>query len=220
MNNDYRMIWQYLVDTCSHAGIWKKDFRGLNFNCNTNITEDEFKNVFGSRVIEFEKYYFIPKFLLFQYPSGLNSKKPAIVSVRKELRLNNLINTVRELFGNDYLIIKDKDKDKDKDNSEVEVIQEAVPADFNPEFPSEILQRNEQLWLSLDRTARSVGVDFDYCVSDWDGWYVNKFTDWKSDWARGKLPDGALFKGLKNWITDPRSKKKSLKPTHSNPGKF
>ena len=30
--NDYRMIWLYLVDRCSIAGIWKKD-----------LTLDEFK---------------------------------------------------------------------------------------------------------------------------------------------------------------------------------
>lgn len=112
LSNDYRMIWLYLVDSCSIAGIWKKDFRGLNFNCNTKITEDEFVKVFGSRVIDKGNFFFIPKFLRYQNPKGLNSNKPAIISIVKELQLNNLIQTVNESLGNDYLIIKGIGKGK------------------------------------------------------------------------------------------------------------
>ncbi|OQB12816.1 MAG: hypothetical protein BWY15_02110 [Firmicutes bacterium ADurb.Bin193] len=115
LNNDYRMIWLYLVDSCSIAGIWKKDFRGLNFNCNTNISESDFVKALNGRVVDKGNYFFIPKFLQFQYPKGLNSNKPAILAVVKELKQNNLIQTVNQLLGNDYLIIKDKDKVKDRD---------------------------------------------------------------------------------------------------------
>lgn len=114
LSNDYRMVWLYLVDSCSIAGIWKKDFRGLNFNCNTNITEEDFLKIFATRVIDRGNFFFIPKFVRFQCPLGLNSNKPAIISIVRELEQNNLIQTVQELFGNDYLIIKDKGKGKDK----------------------------------------------------------------------------------------------------------
>ena len=112
--NDYRIIWLYLVDSCSIAGIWKKDFRGMNFNCNTNIDESTFSKVFGSRLIDRGQFFFIPKFLRFQCPKGLNSNKPAVLSIVKELQLNNLTEIVNESFGNDFLIIKDKDKGKGK----------------------------------------------------------------------------------------------------------
>lgn len=112
LSNDYRMIWLYLVDSCSIAGIWKKDFRGLNFNCNTTITEKDFLKVFGERLIDKGNFYFIPKFLRYQCPKGLNSNKPAILSIIKELENNNLIQTVVESLGNDFLIIKDKGKGK------------------------------------------------------------------------------------------------------------
>lgn len=114
LSNDYRMIWLYLVDSCSIAGIWKKDFRGLNFNCNTNITEHDFLQVFGARLIDKGNFYFIPKFLRYQCPKGLKSNKPAIISIVKELENNNLIQTVTESLGNDFLIIKDKGKGKGK----------------------------------------------------------------------------------------------------------
>lgn len=115
LDNDYRIIWLYLIDSCSIAGIWKKDFRGLNFNCNTTITEIEFLATFGDRLIDKGNFFFIPKFLRFQCPKGLNSNKPAILSIVKELEQNNLIQTVHQLLGNDFLIIKDKGKGTGKD---------------------------------------------------------------------------------------------------------
>lgn len=114
LSNDYRIIWLYLVDSCSIAGIWKKDFRGLNFNCNTNISEEDFTKVFGSRLIDRGNFYFIPKFVRFQCPKGLKSNKPAVVSIVNELINNNLTETIHKSLGNDYLIIKDKGKGKDK----------------------------------------------------------------------------------------------------------
>lgn len=114
LDNDYRMIWLYLIDSCSIAGIWKKDFRGLNFNCNVQITENKFLEVFGSRLIDRGNYYFIPKFLRFQCPKGLNSNKPAILSIVKEIEQNNLTPIIHESLGNDFLIIKGKGKGTDK----------------------------------------------------------------------------------------------------------
>lgn len=115
LSNDYRMVWLYLIDSCSIAGIWKKDFRGLNFNCNTNITEEEFIKVFAGRVIDRGGFFFIPKFVRFQNPKGLNSNKPAVLSVVAELQLNNLIPIIHELYGNGYLTIKGKGKGMVKD---------------------------------------------------------------------------------------------------------
>jgi hypothetical protein len=130
LSNDYRMIWLYLVDSCSIAGIWKKDFRGLNFNCNTNISEKQFVEVFGSRLIDKGNFFFIPKFLRFQCPKGLNSNKPAIVSIVKELEQNNLIETVQLSLGNDFLIIKDKGKGKDKGEGKGKGEEKGMPEKF------------------------------------------------------------------------------------------
>jgi len=134
LDNDYRMIWLYLVDSCSIAGIWKKDFRGLNFNCNTKITEDQFLEVFGSRLIDRGNYFFIPKFLRFQCPKGLNSNKPAVVSIVKEIHLNNLSSIINELFGNDFLIIKDKGKDKGKEKDKGEGTEKEQPQIFTDDY--------------------------------------------------------------------------------------
>jgi len=125
LTNDYRIIWQWLLDNCNHAGICKRSIKLLNFMCNTNITEDELISEMEGRLIIKNNIWFIPKFLKFQY-SSLKSKKPVIVSVIKELKINDLLNMIPESFGNDYvivtelltndsLIIKDTANDKDKD---------------------------------------------------------------------------------------------------------
>lgn len=112
--NDYRIIWQWLLDNCNHAGICKRSIRLLNLMCNTSISEAELIIIMEGRVVSNGNNWFIPKFLKFQYAS-LHSNRPVIISVIKELEKHNLVIMIPESFGNDYLIIKDKSKDKDKD---------------------------------------------------------------------------------------------------------
>lgn len=114
LSNDYKIVWQWLLDNCNHAGICKKNIRLLNFMCNTDITENQMIEIMDDRVLAIKNFWFIPKFLKFQY-SSLGNNRPVINSVRIELDKNNLSAMVTELFGNDYLIIKEKEKEKDKD---------------------------------------------------------------------------------------------------------
>lgn len=117
--NDIKLIWLYILDKCDHAGIYKINFRLMKFQCNTKKTFQTVKEYLKGRFIEIDKEkWFIPKFIKFQYPLGLNSEKPAIVSVRKLLHNYNLIDENNELiviesFQNDYDTIKDTVKDKD-----------------------------------------------------------------------------------------------------------
>lgn len=111
-----KTIWQYAMDNCSHAGILKKNVNHLNFCCKTTISVDNFFDLFKEKLIDMGEYFFIPEFLKTQYPKGLNSQMPAIVSAREEVFSLGLDLRVTELFGKGYLTLKDKDKDKNKDN--------------------------------------------------------------------------------------------------------
>jgi hypothetical protein len=102
---EYKLAWLYILDTCTNAGRWKKNFKALNFFCGINITEQEFKKVFKDRIIEQDGYFFIPKFLKFQYPNGLNSEKKAIKSVVNELKEYNLLEIVNQMFGDEFIMI-------------------------------------------------------------------------------------------------------------------
>lgn len=112
LSNDYRIIWQWLLDNCDHAGICKRSIWLLNTMCRVDLDEEKLIAIMSGRVVAVGDNWFIPKFLKFQY-STLHSKKPAIVSVVKRLVETNCYTMIPESFGNDYLIIKDKDKDKD-----------------------------------------------------------------------------------------------------------
>ena len=113
LNNDYRIIWIWLLDNCSHAGICKRSMKLLNMMCNTNITEEDLIKSMDGRVFLVDNNWFIPKFLKFQY-ANLHSDRPVIISVVKELVKLGYNKLIPESFGNDYLMIKDKSKDKDK----------------------------------------------------------------------------------------------------------
>jgi hypothetical protein len=113
LDNDSRIVYQYLIDNCSHAGLFKKQYTHLNMVCKTNHNEDSLKKLFAKKIIDVGEYFFIPTFLKHQYKNGLQSNKPVIVSVRNELLKHNLNEIIVERLGNNFSIIKDKDKDKD-----------------------------------------------------------------------------------------------------------
>ncbi len=124
LSNDDKIVWQWLLDNCNHAGFCKKSLAMLNLMCRVNYTEDELLKKMDERVLCIKNYWFIPKFIKFQYTTLLSSK-PVIVSVVKDLFLMGCEKMVGDMFGNDYKIIsesfnnhyqmiKDKDKDKDK----------------------------------------------------------------------------------------------------------
>ncbi len=124
LSNDDKIVWQWLLDNCNHAGILKRNVSLLNLMCGVKYTEAEVIEKMDTRLIVINNSWFIPKFIKFQYTTLL-SGKPVIISVVKELFLGRCVEIMAQ-FGNDYTIIsksfdnhcqmiKDKDKDKSKD---------------------------------------------------------------------------------------------------------
>jgi hypothetical protein len=90
--NDYKIIWQYLLDTCDNAGIYKRNVKLLNIMCNTNVSDTDILNAFKLRVTPIsDEKWIINKFCVFQYgPDFLESKNKAVISVVNKLIENNL----------------------------------------------------------------------------------------------------------------------------------
>ena len=107
LTNDYRIIWQWLLDNCDHAGICKRSIRVLNMMCNVEITEDELVEKMEGRLLIHNNLWFIPAFLKFQYPS-LSSNRKVIISAKNQLIKHGLDVIISQSLGNDYHIIKDK----------------------------------------------------------------------------------------------------------------
>ena len=93
LSSDYKLVWIYLLDDCNHAGIWKKSIKRLNFDCSTNLTENDILKTFGSRIVPVsDDKWFIPKFVYFQYGKEfIKSKQKSILSAIEILNEFNLI---------------------------------------------------------------------------------------------------------------------------------
>jgi hypothetical protein len=113
LTNDEKVIWQYLNDHCSVAGVVKKGLKHLNYFCGTKFTEAKLLEVFGSKLIDLGECFFLPSFILEQYPTGLSSDKPLIVSVRRELEASNHYLMIEQSLPNHYPMIRQSlDNDK------------------------------------------------------------------------------------------------------------
>tara|TARA_R110000823_G_scaffold265327_1_gene385260 strand:- start:49 stop:633 length:585 start_codon:yes stop_codon:yes gene_type:complete len=118
LNNNFKLIWLYLLDDCDNAGIWNKSIKRLNFHCNTSVTEKELQQIFKKRLYPItEDKWFIPKFMIFQYGvDWFDSNNKAVISARRKLEHLNIIvdNTLSIPYQYSIDTVKDKDKDKDK----------------------------------------------------------------------------------------------------------
>ncbi len=66
--SSYRWLWLYILDCCSHIGIWKVDMDLASFNIGEDVILEEAVGIFNGRIISLPgDKWFVPKFILFQY---------------------------------------------------------------------------------------------------------------------------------------------------------
>lgn len=111
LNPRYKLIWDYVIHACDHAGIWKVDFDLASFCIGDTYTYEEVSTNLKDKVVMLSKNkWFIPKFIEFQYET-----------LNPENRVHNsVINILTKSGVNKPLIstlqgCKDYNKDKDKD---------------------------------------------------------------------------------------------------------
>ena len=87
LENDWKLIWLYLLDDCSHAGIYQINIPLLNFHCRTSITLEDLLVKFHNRLIQIsDDTIFIHKFIIYQYGVDFkSSKQKAVLSAKKAL---------------------------------------------------------------------------------------------------------------------------------------
>jgi hypothetical protein len=123
----YKLLWLYICDDCDHAGIWQVDIEVAAIRIGEKIDSKEAIKSFDEKIIIFDKgnKWFIPSFLEFQYPSGLNPDNRAHNSViilleKYNLRISNNKPLISPLEGSmDMDMVKDMDKDKVKGEKKV-----------------------------------------------------------------------------------------------------
>lgn len=161
LSNDNKVVWQWLIDNCSIAGVCKPSIGLLNMMCQVKYTEDQLIQEMDGRVISHGRIWFVPKFLKFQY-STLLSNKPAIVSVVKELFNYGLIDLIPKSFGNDYQIISESFqnhlimiKDKDKDSNDL--LSKTIKNEFVKFLTTNSVQK-ETMAMNNKLTIRDVDI--------------------------------------------------------------
>lgn len=118
----YKLLWLYVCDDCDHAGIWQVDLEVAEIRIGIKLNLNEAIKSYGDKIIVFDNgnKWFIPSFIEFQYPSGLNPQNNAHIGIIKTLEKYQLeINQIKPLNSPltapmDMVMDKDKVKDKDK----------------------------------------------------------------------------------------------------------
>ena len=124
LQGPYKLLWLYICDDCDHAGIWQVDIDVAQIRIGEKINLDEAIKSFEDKIIIFDKgnKWFIPSFIEFQYPSGLNPENRSHNSVIILLEKYNLLDKqnkplISPLEGRkdmDMVMVMDKVKVKDK----------------------------------------------------------------------------------------------------------
>jgi hypothetical protein len=129
LQGPYKLLWLYICDDCDHAGIWQVDIDVAQIRIGEKIDINEAIKIFDEKIIIFDKgnKWFIPSFIEFQYPSGLNPDNRAhnsIIILLEKYKLLDKQNKplTRPLQGckdMDMDMVKDKDKVKEPKNIEI-----------------------------------------------------------------------------------------------------
>jgi hypothetical protein len=92
LQGPYKLLWLYICDDCDHAGIWQVDMDVAQIRIGEEINLNQAIKSFEDKIIIFDKgnKWFIPSFVEFQYPSGLNPENRSHNSVIILLEKYNL----------------------------------------------------------------------------------------------------------------------------------
>ena len=83
----YKLLWLYVCDDCDHSGIWQVDIEVAEIRIGEKLDGKKAIELFGDKIIPLDggAKWFIPSFIEFQYPSGLNENNKAHIGIIKNL---------------------------------------------------------------------------------------------------------------------------------------
>lgn len=124
----YKLLWLYICDDCDHAGIWQVDMDVAKIRIGEDIDVNNALASFGDKVVSFDNgtKWFIPSFLEFQYPSGLNPENNAhsgvirLLEKYKLLKNKPLTSPSQESKDMDKDMVMDKDKEEGVKKEKIE----------------------------------------------------------------------------------------------------
>lgn len=141
-----RDVRQYVLDTCSHYGVWEVDLDTLKHFTGQRVSLADISKAFQGKMLAIDSdKIFIPAFIDFQYGELSEDSRPH-QSVIRELRREGLWDFYQEFLksnsdrshnlseglANPYDEAKDKDKEQDKDKAK----DNALKFDFDSAYAS------------------------------------------------------------------------------------
>lgn len=96
LSKDCKLLWVYLITKCDHAGIIEFNTKLWQFHTGIKGIETVIKGLANRLVRVKESYFFIPKFLEYQYPGFPNSRVRAQISAIKILIKFNLFDEEKQ----------------------------------------------------------------------------------------------------------------------------
>jgi hypothetical protein len=161
LNEKDKLFWIYLVDNCDHAGIWQVNWPLVQFYIKDYVFNE---TAFNGRIVQLKKdKWFIPKFIDFQYKTGLNPENRAHLSVINLLKKEGALKGLeRSLQGRkDMDMVKDKVKDKGViggENNKFEEIWAKYPNKDGKKSASGYFQasvKTEQDWQDINKALEN-----------------------------------------------------------------
>ena len=124
---EHKLLWQYIIDDCDCAGIWKPNIKRFEFSTDVKIDLEEFLMEItkeSERIIVLENGRFLlPGFIFFQYGKRLKPEKNnahlGIVRCLQDnlVKIESLWGPVEVIYesGADQFEVKMSPKEKEKD---------------------------------------------------------------------------------------------------------
>ena len=185
----YKLLWLYICDDCDHAGIWQVDIDVARIRIGEDINEQDAVKFFGDKIVRIDKgnKWYIPSFIDFQYPSGLNPDNKAHGGIIKILQKYNIIDgefkpLISPLYG-----AMDMDKEMDINKDKV-MVKKKVVENLNSKCNFEEALEYISIRLGTEQGKTEAQKFFNYYESN--GWKVGKnpMKNWKA--------------AANNWITN------------------
>lgn len=114
LSAEYKLFWFYLLDDCTHAGIWDVDIEVAELRTGCKLNKEDLIKTFEDKIHIFDdgKKWFIPAFIEFQY-GELSEKNKLHISVKALLKKAGLLEwtPLRDPLEG----AKDKEEEKDKE---------------------------------------------------------------------------------------------------------
>jgi len=108
LENKYKLLWFYLLDTCDHAGIWQCNLPLAEFQIGESFDIEEIDAIFGDRIVMLsEDKWLLTGFIKFQYKTLKDT-----VSCHKSVMDILISEGLYEHYPNSFKTLKDKYKGK------------------------------------------------------------------------------------------------------------